>query len=483
VKPLGILAALAAIGAGGAVYMAVGQAAAANPDCTLIVPANPTSAAGLATPYQLVATNAGNGPCHEANADQSAFVQGAIITPNGQITLYNPLVIDQGTQPITAPVAANVPAGSTVGLWFGFNGANLTLRSAANTTSLAQGNCVNGSNGSIFGQFAYCNAPAFFQAANAAVAANRLQIPALGTAKDGLPCPTVRSFALVDMDQSDNVVTHYLTNGTGRTGLPNAATKAAIQNAGQTPQMMAAATTVTDLANGSDNRLLDALVDPTLGCTPWTVPEQTADGAPASALPLNELQAAANQKAPVALVPMNDPMVLVGNNTSTTKTNLYRAGVDQAAIGAADNGSGQTYCQNLYTNPAGIARVFKDQAILVNGPTADAAAGNNLFTFLANRAAGAFDGLGCGNFGLKNPITLTMDGNGVTTAATLAGAAGTGTGASAAPSTAASAPAAGGTSAAPSAAPTASASAPAATPTPTPTRSVTRTWWWWHRHR
>ena len=43
-----------------------------NPNCTLIVPANPLTAAGLATPYQLTATNAGNGPCNEANANQSA---------------------------------------------------------------------------------------------------------------------------------------------------------------------------------------------------------------------------------------------------------------------------------------------------------------------------------------------------------------------------------------------------------------------------
>src|SRR5579863_6618561 len=51
------------------------HAAAVNPDCTLVVPAQPLSAQGLATPYQLVATDAANGPCNEANANQSAFVQ------------------------------------------------------------------------------------------------------------------------------------------------------------------------------------------------------------------------------------------------------------------------------------------------------------------------------------------------------------------------------------------------------------------------
>ncbi|HEV2659656.1 MAG TPA: hypothetical protein VGU68_03605, partial [Ktedonobacteraceae bacterium] len=39
-------------------------AAAVNMDCSLLVPANPLSAQGLATPYQLSATNAANGPCN-----------------------------------------------------------------------------------------------------------------------------------------------------------------------------------------------------------------------------------------------------------------------------------------------------------------------------------------------------------------------------------------------------------------------------------
>src|SRR5581483_12217180 len=99
--------------------------------------------------------------------------EAAILTPAGQLTLYDPLVIDRGTQPAAAPVPAQVPAGSTVGVWFGFNGTTLTLN-AANGSSLAQGRCVNGSQGSVFGQFAYCGAPAFFQAANKAIAAGTL---------------------------------------------------------------------------------------------------------------------------------------------------------------------------------------------------------------------------------------------------------------------------------------------------------------------
>lgn len=388
---------------------AAAPAATPNPNCTLILPANPTSAQGLATPFQLVATDAAMGACHEANANQSAFAEAAILSPNGQLTLYDPLVVDQGTQPAAPTVPAQVPAGSTVAIWFGFNGTNLTLQSAAGTNALTAGNCVNGMGASIFGQFSYCNAPAFFQQANAQIQANTLQVPATGTAKDGLPCPTTRDFSLVDQDQSDNVVTHYLANGNGQTAQKNAASMAALGG------------NATDLANGSDNLLLNAFVDPALGCTPFTKPDQSSDGQASGALPLDELSAMANQQAPIAMVPLNDPMVLNNANQDAAKANLYRAGVDQAQIGqGGDSGSGATYCTNLFGTANGIARVFKDQAIFQNAPSVDAAMATNLFTFLAMRANQSYTNLGCQNLLNKpNPIALTTDGNGVVTAAVM----------------------------------------------------------------
>src|SRR5713101_5206733 len=175
------------------------HAAAVNGDCTLIVPPNPLSAQGLATPYQLVATNPANGPCNEANKMQGAFVQGAVIDPaTGAISIYNPLVIDQGTQPAAQPVVPQLPANGIVALWFGFNGINLTLQDS--NGSLQQGKCVNGSAGTLFGQFAYCNARAFFQAARPLLSAGMLIPPPLGVGLDQQPCPTTRDFSIVDQD-------------------------------------------------------------------------------------------------------------------------------------------------------------------------------------------------------------------------------------------------------------------------------------------
>jgi hypothetical protein len=201
-------------------------AAGDNMNCTLLVPANPLTAQGLATPYQLSATNPADGPCNEANTNQSAFVQAVIYDPiGGTLSVYNPLVIDQGTQPAIVPTTPTLPAGAIVGIWFGFNANNLLLQGAQAGT-LVQAHCVTGLGQSLFTQFSYCNAPAFFAAANQGVASGKVHIPALGMAKDGLPCPTTRDFSVVDQDQSDNVQTQYLATANGQTAQFSAANQA-----------------------------------------------------------------------------------------------------------------------------------------------------------------------------------------------------------------------------------------------------------------
>ena len=188
--------------------------------CTLVVPADPLTAKGLATPYELL------GPCHESNPDTAAFVQGTVLDPaTGAVSVYDPLVVDRGKLPAVAPAVPKLPAGAVVGLWFGFNGDNLLLKGTKNSLSTAE--CVTGLGDSHFGQFAFCHANAFFAAAATAVSAGKLRIPPIGTAADGRPCPTVRDFSLVDADQSDNVTSTYLFLRDGSTAQNTAANEAA----------------------------------------------------------------------------------------------------------------------------------------------------------------------------------------------------------------------------------------------------------------
>jgi hypothetical protein len=383
---------------------------AANVSCDIIVPADPLSAAGLATPWQLTGpggmTSAASG-CTTANsANLGAFVQATILNPaTGALSVYSPLVITQGTTPAAPPIVPTLPANAVVTIDVGFNGTNLT-QVGATPTALQQGNCVDNLNGSIFGQVSFCNGVAFFHAVATAEAAGLLKVPPAGTSpKTGQPCPTTRSFTMIDQDQSDNVTTTYLLTATGQTAQLNPANVAALPAA-------------TRIVNGSDNKLLAAFLDPTLGCTPFTAPDLSQGGAAGPSQALNEIQAAASQAAPIALVPENDEMTLVNNAFSAAKTNLYRSELGQAPISAATDAASSpaNYCQNMVNIQT--AFLSANQALLAGAPSPVPAVGNNLLTFLANRMLMSFTNLNCGNFGLTNPVTVTLDGNGVATAAT-----------------------------------------------------------------
>lgn len=382
------------------------QHATVTTNCTLIVPPHPLSAQGLATPYQLTATNPEDGPCHEANPNQAAFVQGAVLNAaTGHIALYNPLVIDKDTQPAIAPVMPELPANAIVALWFGFNGTNLTLQAEGDTLQDAQ--CVNGADDTVFMQFAYCNAVQFFAAANQAIAVGRLIPPPVGLAKDGLPCPTVRDFSVVDQDQSDNVTVTYLVTGNGQVAQTTIANKAALPNA-------------TLLTNASDNLLLAGFIAPALGCIPWMLPDLANPGQLASALPLNELQAATRQLPPVALVPSTDPMVLNNGMVDVRKLNAYRQGVNQPLVAYSQQASPVPYCQNLVG--VGAPRIVLDAPFTVNTTTPDAAVGNTLFTFLAQRFVNTYANLRCQQLlGTPSPLATTQNGNGVAISATFYG--------------------------------------------------------------
>jgi len=124
-------------------------------NCVLTVPPNPLTAQGLATPYTVTGCN------QRDFAAQGSFVEASIFDPaTNSISVYHPLVVNQGDvagKNFIAPVTPTVPAGSTVGIWFGSNGLTLTL------TGSGAGRCVNGFGGSIFGQFAHCNGDVFMQ--------------------------------------------------------------------------------------------------------------------------------------------------------------------------------------------------------------------------------------------------------------------------------------------------------------------------------
>jgi hypothetical protein len=410
--------------------------AAANVNCDIIVPANPLSARGLATPYQLTGTN-GQTPaqsgCEMTNAvNLGAFVQATILNPNtGKLSVYDPLVITKGTTPAVAPVVPVLPRNAIVTIDFGFNGTDL-FQVGATANALRNGNCVNGTAGSVFGQVSFCNGTNFFNAAFRDEREGRLVVPSEGTSNkiiasggtlgSGQNCPETRNFDMVDQDPSDNVTTFYLLNpATGQTAQDTAANSANIPGS-------------TMLANGSDNTLLDAFMDPLLGCTPFQAPDLANNNMPTSSQALDELLSAAHQPAIAALVPENDEMVLNSNDQfDAAKTNLYREELGQAPVSAQNNktSSPAMFCQNMVDIQTPF--LAANQALLATGQSPVPGVGNNLFTFLANRLNMSFTNLACQNFGLTNPVTVTLDGQGAATAATFNTAKQTATNSGAAP--------------------------------------------------
>jgi hypothetical protein len=395
---------------------------AANVNCDIIVPANPLSARGLATPYQLTGTD-GQTPaqsgCEMSNAvNLGAFVQATILNPaNGKLYVYDPLVVTQGTTPAVAPVVPKLPKGAIVTIDFGFNGTDL-IQVGATANALKKGNCVDGKSGSIFGQVSFCNGVNFFNAAFRAERQRKLVVPSEGTSSkivasggamgSGRNCPETRNFDMVDQDPSDNVTTLYLLDpATGQTAQDTTSNSQNIPGS-------------TLLANGSDNTLLDLFMDPVLGCTPFEAPDLGNNKAPSSSQALDELLSAAHQPSPVALVPENDEMVLDNNDQfDAAKVNLYREEVGQAPISGQNNkaSSPAMFCQNMIDIQAPF--LAANQALLSTGQSPVLGVGDNLFTFLANRLSMSFTNLSCQTFGLTNPVTVTLDGAGAATAATL----------------------------------------------------------------
>ena len=394
-RKLGDLATNPVDGTGAAINLNQTAAqATASMNCTITVPANPLSAQGLATPWQL-----GDG-CSMANAGtEGAFVEATILSPNGQLQVYNPLVVTAGTTPAATPAAPQIARGSQVIIDVGFNGTNLVLQGRG----ARQGNCVDALGQSVIGQVSACNAVGFYRLANFEIATGRIQVPAAGTASDGQPCLTTRSFGVVDQDQSDNVITSYLMNANGQTAQNTAANAGALAGA-QT------------LVNGSDDKLLAAFVDPATGCTPFTAPDTTDPAGASGSQALNELSAMVNQKGTIAVVPPNDEMTLVGGAYSIAKTNVYRSLVDQPMLPANTDATqvAMAYCQNMSNTAPARNQLDATREAGVGSPVP--AVGNNLATFLGNRLAMSFANLGCTNFGLTVPVKVTVDGNQVATA-------------------------------------------------------------------
>ena len=364
-------------------------------DCILQVPSDPLNN-GLFEPWYISSNDM---TCTQTNNKANAFVEATILDiDTGKFFVYFPLVIDDGKTPTIPPFKAILPLNNIVTLHFGTNGNSLTLKPTLVGTknSVIDGNCVNGlPNGSIFGQFAYCNAKNFFSKVNQLITTNIITVPPVGLSSAGEECPTTRSYAVVDQDQSDNVLSQYI--------LTNDMT--VVQDYPQNRVNV-----LKIIGNGSDNRLLDIFIDPAIKCVPFKAPDLYDVNIMRSSLALNEIQANTLDinLITTALVPAIDPMVLDNDAQSLEKVNLYRIGVNQQPLSCLNKNDDIKYCNQLaIITPPFLTRYQNE---FLNFASPDVELANNLMNFLAVRFVNTWDILNCLNLtGLQSPISVTVD--------------------------------------------------------------------------
>ena len=401
-----------------------GTKLAVNVDCDIVVPANPLTAHGLATPYQLTGTH-GKTPaesgCQMSNAAKlGAFVQATILDPaTGTLSVYDPLVVTQGTRPSVRPSVPDIPADAVVTIDFGFNGRDL-FQVGATADALKQGHCVNGTSGSVFGPVfgpvSFCNGISFFAAVQKDEQKKLLKVPSLGTSDKitpsggdlgtGRECPVTRNFEVADQTSANNVTTEYLLNPlTGQTAQDTTSNAGNIAGA-------------TLLRPRSDNTLLDQFLDPALGCTPFQAPDLANNDQLAGSQALDEILASAHQPKIAALVPENAPVMRNGGRATVARTDLYRAELGQAPVSRQSDQTSapRLYCQNLVDIQTPY--LAANRQLLAAGQSPVTSLGNNLLTFMANELNLSFTNLGCQNFRLTNPVTVSRNGAGVAVAAT-----------------------------------------------------------------
>ncbi|TPX36428.1 hypothetical protein SeLEV6574_g08053 [Synchytrium endobioticum] len=363
-------------------------------NCRVMIPKNPLSANGLATPHQVF----GDG-CKMS--ELPSFVECTIFnTKSFELSVYNPLVIDKGTEPAASPVVPHLGKCDVVGCWFGTNANSITLVNPDDDDkALEKANCVNGLGDSIFGQFAACNAQVFFAAVKKA--GRHVKVPPLGTGRNGKTCYTTRSFEVVDQDQSDNVIASYLLLPNNQTAQATKTNKARFNDS-------------VEISNGSDELLLDKFLRPALGCEQIVADDLTDPGSKKSSLALQEIQARKYQNNPIALVPSFDPMVTIDGALSRQKMNLYRANVFQPQDRTRSlRKYNRFYCEHMLAETA--HSILEDKPYTQKFISPSNAVAVNLFTFLIQRFAAAFgQELNCTGLLNIDPPIVPVSQNGVT---------------------------------------------------------------------
>lgn len=363
-------------------------------NCLIIIPEDPLNG-GLFKPWYIF-NETQEDECSQYNPKTSVFIEATILDKDsGEIFVYNPLVVNKNDIPEVFPNSLKLPINNIVTIHFGCNCNSLKF---VYSPQVVQGNCINGLNSSVFGQFAYCNSIIFFKSINESIKNGKVNIPKVGLTLKGDFCPTIRNFAVVDQDQSDNLLSSYIITTNFKVA----------QNTLYNRNNLSV---LTYVSNGSDNRLLNAFILPALSCESFTAPDFEDRNITKSSLVLNELHASNNPTDNDALIPPFNPMTLVSDEESLDKVNLYRLGVNMNILQNLDINLNYNYCKSLSRIAPNFFIKYGLEFSLASSP--DSYTANNLLNFLVLRFENTWNILGCKNitnndspvFSIKDPNT------------------------------------------------------------------------------
>ena len=393
--------------------------------CGITIPADPLTAVGLSSPFIIADTietfsasqykslNTHN-YCNTLNYKSTVLIDALILdVDTGNILIYQPLVANDMNQvafPTRFPI---LPTNFIIAYWFTSNGMPIVFLNTNSTNSINDGQCVFGDGVSIFGIFGYCNAINFFTSANSLIAANILKIPQVGNTIYKVPCLTTRHFGFVSEDQGTGVYSSYIVTKDNKVA----------QNTQYNRHILNVSNIIENTI--SNNRLLNKIIYPVIGCNAFTVVDLTEitpgsyGGFPSvqsSSLALNELFAMKD----FALIPSGSPMVLQLDTMTNTQSYIdlqkfinYRGGLNQHFVNGLNYPQDTiNYCKNMYSIAGPYLGIHGNELFIAQSPNKSFA--NNLLNFMAHRFVNSWSRLNCETLTNKIcPITVIFDSNGV----------------------------------------------------------------------
>jgi hypothetical protein len=114
-------------------------------------------------------------------------------------------------------------------------------------------------------------------------------------------------------------------------------------------------------------------------------------------------------------MPGGDPMTQLAGNDDRAKVNEYRRNVDQPVAESYDDIDTARYCRQMLR--IAPTRLLNNKKVLSAIYTPDAGAANNLYNFMGQRWVASYQILHCQTFiNIADPISVTTNAGGVTTA-------------------------------------------------------------------